>query len=724
MISTQSPSKKQLLLKHAEKFNVMPITLIILSLFSIEGFSQEAVLEPIIVTGQANTYKAEEATIGKVPLKPREIPNSVSVITRKQIEEQNLTTVHDAMVQTTGINAISNDTTNTQYFARGFGLGVMFDGVSSYNGMTPSHQLDLPLYERIEVLRGPAGLLRGSGEPGGVVNFVKKRPKDTFGASWAATGGSWNHYRLEGDVTGPLNQSKTLRGRLIASAQDKDYFYDHTHSKKWLGMAALEYDVTPNATVSASYTAQSQDVKAPWSGLPASNAQTGDHFSLLDVDRSTFHVPDWGKLKYDTQETAIGAQYRFNNAWTIQLKANHRTQNQYYKYAYTSSGLNPVTNELNYSSFQGDYDYKRDGLDIYANGPIKLFGREHNLLLGYNAELYKSTGKSGTGPKFNNITFGDVSSLIEPSIPYTSGSDNETRQHGFYGQARLSLSDPLTLVLGGRTTTFESRSRNVSPSKETAWNPGAKADNEFTPYYALLYTPAKWLTLYGSYANIFVPQTQLKADGSTLDPRVGRQIEIGAKTEFMDGRLGASLALFNIKDSGRAYADPAYPTSSFYLNAGKVKSEGVEVEITGQPIRGLDLTAGYTYLNTVYEKDRTFQGLNFHMQTPKNQFKFWGNYKFAENSQLAGVNVGLGLLAYSRAQSSRGWRVENGGTLWCPGYAVVNAQIGYKINANYSINLAVNNVFDRKYYASVGTANIYNFYGEPRSFSLTLRGRY
>lgn len=709
---------------HANPWILNPIAFTVLGLFASMGFAQEAVLEPIDVTESINTYKSEQATIGKVPLKPREIPNSVSVVTRKQIEEQNLNTVHEAMVQTTGINAISNDTTNTQYYARGYGLGVMYDGVTSYNGMTPSHQFDLPLYERVEVLRGPAGLLRGSGEPGGVVNFVKKRPLDTFGASWAATGGSWNNYRLEGDVTGPLNKSKTLRGRLVVAGEDKDYFYDHTHSKKWLGMAALEYDLTPKTTLSVSYSAQNQDVKAPWLGLPASSVQTGDHFNLLDVKQSTFNVPDWGKLEYGTQETTLGAQYRFDSGWTANIKANHRTQNQYSKYAYTSSGLNPTTNQLNYASSQGNYDYTRDGIDVYANGPFKLFGRRHNALIGYNAELYKSTGKSGTGPKFNNVPFGDLSTLVEPTIAYTSGSDSETRQNGFYGQARFSISDPITLVLGGRTTTFKARTRSIAPSVETAWKDGAKADNKFTPYYGLLYNPLKWLTVYGSYTDIFVPQTQLKADGASLDPRVGHQLELGAKTEFFNGQLGANLALFNIKDTGRAYADPAYPTSNFYLNAGKVKSEGIELEVTGQPIRGLDITAGYTYLTTKYEKDPTREGWNYHIQTPKNQFKLWGNYKFAGNSKLAGLNIGLGLLANSRAQSSRGWYVLNGGTLWCPGYAVVNAQVGYKINNNYSVNLAINNVFDRKYYASVGTPNIYNFYGDPRKFTLTLRGKY
>jgi outer-membrane receptor for ferric coprogen and ferric-rhodotorulic acid len=685
----------------------------------------DKVLPEVRVTADAErSYKPEKATVaGKVPLALREIPNSVSVLTRQQMDDQDMVTMGDAMQQMTGINVIANDTTNNQYYVRGYGLGVMYDGVTSYNGMTPSHQFDLPLYERIEVLRGPAGLLRGSGEPGGVVNLVKKRPKDSFGLSWATTVGSWDTYRVEGDVTGPLNADKTLRGRLVLSDEDRGYFYDHTHSQKWLGFGALEYDLSPQTTLSLSFSAQNQNVKAPWSGLPAylnlSNPDTGV-YPLLDVSRSTFNTPDWGRMLYHTEETSFGFEHRFDNKWLAKASFNHREQRQYYKYAITSTGVNPTSNLVSYRTMQGDYDYTRDGLDIYANGPFELLGRTHNLLVGFNAEIYNSTGKSGNGPNFNNVTFGNLSTLVEPSIAYTSGSESETRQSGLYSQLRLSIADPLTLVLGARTTNFKIKTRNISPSAETTWKDGAKADNQISPYGGIIYDLTKEITLYGSYADIFVPQTQLKADGSTLDPRTGRQFEVGSKGDFFDGKLGATFAVFNIRDKNRAYADPAYPTSSFYLNAGEIESKGWEMEVTGKPLRGLDVTAGYTRLNTRYLKDRSNEGLTYSIQTPKDQFKLWSNYRFDSESALAGVSTGVGIISVSGAQSSRGWRDQ----LVNSGYTVVNGRIAYQIDKTYSVSLLANNLFDKKYYASVGTPNIYNFYGEPRNFMLTLRASY
>lgn len=680
-------------------------------------------LPEVVVTASAErSYAAPRANIaGKVPLSLREVPNSVSVLTREQIEDQKLVTMPEALQQVTGVNVVTNDTLNSQYWARGYGLGVMYDGVTSYNGMTPSHQFDLPLYERIEVLRGPAGLLRGVGEPGGVVNLVKKRAKDKFGFSAAISAGSWDNYRFDADLTGPLNEAKTLRGRMVVSEEDRDYFYDHTHGQKWLAMGALEFDLTRQTTLSLSLTAQDAEIKAPWSGLPTSNqVDSSGHYKLLDVSRSTFNAPDWGKLRYRMEEVSAAVEHRFDNKWVAKLSANHRTWNQFYKYAYTSSSVNTTTNRVSYATMQGDFDYTRDGLDLFANGPFELFGRTHNLLIGYNSETYKYSGRSGRGPSYSNVLFGDVSGVVEPTIAYTSGSENETEQSGFYSQLRFSLADPLTLVLGGRTTTFSNRWRNIAPSTTGLnWKDGAKANNEFTPYGGLLFDITKEITLYASYADIFVPQTQLKANGSTLDPRVGRQYEVGAKSEFFNGKLAASLAWFNIRDKNRAYADPGDPTGTYYLNAGEVESSGWETEISGQPMRGLDVMAGYTYLNTRYLKDVSNEGKSYSIFSPRHQLKLWSNYRFADGV-LEKLSLGLGMLAQSAAQSTRGWRDEVVNT----GYAVFNGRIAYEIDKHYSLSLNVNNLLDRKYYASVGTTNIYNFYGEPRSFMLTLRATY
>lgn len=683
-----------------------------------------ATLPEVLVTAPVmDSYKADKASIfGKQPLSLREIANSVSVLGKQQMEDQHMTTVADAMQQATGVTVIANDTLNNQYLIRGYNsVGVMYDGVTSYNGLSPSHQFDLPLYERIEVLRGPAGLLRGVGEPGGIVNLVKKKPQKDFAASWEASAGSWNNNRLVGDVTGTMNDSGSVQGRLIASSEDRNYFYDHTHSNKWLLSGALRFALNPQTTFDISYTGQDQTVKNPWSGLPSyTTTDSQGHYQLLNVSPSTFNAPDWGRSSYNTQELSAALEHKFGNEWAARLNVNHRVQKFYYKYAYTSSGLNPQTNTINYSSMRGDYTYTRDGVDLSLSGPLAMWGRKHDMLLGFNVDEYNSKGRSGRGPTYSGVNYASGSTLAEPVINYSSGSESNTRQSGFYTQGRLHLGDATTLLLGARTTTFLARSHSISPSTVTDWKDGAKASNRVTPYGGLLYDLSPQLTLYASYADIFVPQTQQKADGSTLDPRLGRQFEVGAKGDFLASKLGMTLALFNIRDKNRAYADPAYPSSNYYLNAGEIESQGVELEVQGKVNSRFDISAGYTYMTTRYLSDPSNQGKTYSIQTPRNQFKLWSNYTFADTGWLRGFSAGAGLIAQSRVQSSRGWSDE----VVNSGYVVGNARIGYQFNKNYSLALNINNLFDTRYYASVGTPNIYNFYGEPRNVMLTIRGKY
>lgn len=684
------------------------------------------VLPEVLVHGQrlraetegSGTYAAAAATVaGKVALTPREIPQSVSVLTRQQMDDQGMVTMVDALQQVTGVNVIANDTTQSQYLSRGFSLGVMQDGVPSHSGLTAVHQFDLALYDRVEVLRGPAGILQGTSEPGGVVNLVKKRPRDTFAAAVTASTGSWNNNRVEGDITAPLNAERSLRGRLVVSDEDRHYYYDRARTNKWLAFGALEYDLSPATTLSLSFAAQDSRSKAPSSGLP--KYKDGN---FLKVDRSTNVVPDWVVYSYYTEETSASVEHRFANKWVAKASYSHRTQNSFSKDAWPSSGVNRATGTVDaYNRSQYTSDDRRDGLDAFINGPFDLFGRTHNLLLGVNAEVYNSRSKSGSASTVANVSLADAASLPEPSFTYTSGSESERAQSGVYSQLRLSLADPVTLVLGGRATNFKAKSRNVSPSTQSAWRDGAQANNQFTPYGGLIVDVTRQVSLYGSYADIFVPQTQLKADGNALDPRVGKQYEVGSKGEFFDGRLNASLAFFNIRDKNRAYRDPAYPAAStpYYLNAGEIESKGWEAEVSGSPMAGLELMAGYTRLETRYLSDRTLQGKEYSIQSPRDSLKLWANYRFNQDS-LRGLNLGLGTIVSSGAGSSRGNRnVETQG-----GYAVVNALVGYQIDKNYSVSLAANNLFDRNYYATVGTFTAYNFYGEPRNLMLTFRARY
>lgn len=662
-------------------------------------------------------YAVREITVaGKTPQTLRQIPQSVSVLTRAQMDDQNMVTSWDALSQMTGVTAISNDGTQAQYHARGGALELQHDGVPSSMPLSGYQQFDLAIYERIEVLRGPAGLLQGSGAFSGSVNLVRKRPREGFAAEGLIAAGSWDNDRIEADLSTPLVEDGSLKGRLVLSAVDRQFFYDRVHQKKWLGYGIVEW--APTAATTVALSVAHQDDRGPgFSGLPT--YADGRH---LDVPRSFNPYPDWNRMWWTTTDGALELKHRLDGEWVVQLKAGRREQSFFFHDGFPWSGVDPATMTIgDYARREYRYDYTLDSYDANAAGPFTLFGRRHQLLIGANTSRFRSRGE-GVGPNglvVDDVPLADPPAVPEPDIVYNSGSERITEQSGVYGQVRLSLADPLTLVLGGRTTDYTSKSRNVAPAVPTAWSSGGKVRGQFTPYAGVLYDFAGHYTLYASQADIFVPQTQQRADGGVLDPREGRQHEVGVKGEFLGGRLNASLALFRIRDENRAYADPANP--GFYLPLGEVESKGWEAEIVGSPAPGWDVSAGYTRLDTRYLKHQTLAGEPISYWYPRHTVKLWSNYRFQEGA-LAGFSVGLGVQAASKSAS--GTSTATVAAREQDRYAVVNAQLGYRIDRHVAVSLALNNAFDAKYCTRLGGTNTYNTYGDPRNVMLTVRATY
>ncbi|AHF92388.1 TonB-denpendent receptor [Opitutaceae bacterium TAV5] len=666
-------------------------------------------LDPYNVTASRDSYVSPVTVAGKLAVPVRQIPQSVSVITQQRIEDQHLLTVADALNQTTGITVISNDSTQSQYYSRGYALNVQNDGLASTNSLSGYQQLDLAFYERVEVLRGPAGVLQGTGNLGGVVNLVKKRTTDKFEASASASVGSWDNYLGQFDVNVPLNTTKTVRGRIVGFAQDRDFFYDRSHSEKLGGYGIVEWDLAPRTTASVSFSIQEEDADVSFMGLPAWTSG-----GLLDVSRSTNPYPDWNRMEWTTRDYGFDLEHRFQSEWVAKVRLNHRDQGLFFKDGYPSSGVDPATGALNYARREYDYNYKRDAIDLYLSGPIELFGREHTLLLGYNYDKFDYDYVGVVAPSLTDIPFGRPDLVSDFDLAYDRDGASKTTQSGFYGQARISVVDPLTIVLGGRVSDYRTKSRSRTPSLVRDWTPGARESGEFTPYAGAVYDLTRQISLYGSYSDIFVPQTQEKSDGSTIDPRVGEQYEVGVKGEFFDKKLNVSFALFNMKDTGRAYESPA--GSGYYVNAGEVESKGLEFEVSGSPFPGYELTAGYTWLKTEITKARSGEGDNWDTWEPEHTFKFWGTRRFTDGP-FDGLTLGLGFIWVSASSAGTDdWAVRSQSS-----YSLASALVSYRFNRHLSASLNANNLFDTTYYTRLGGLNTYNTYGEPRNFTLTVR---
>ncbi|MDP5277449.1 TonB-dependent siderophore receptor [Sphingomonas sp. DG1-23] len=677
----------------------------------------------IVVTGirEDDSYAPQQATVaGKSAAPLIEIPQSVSVIARQQIEDRNLFTIGEAVQTVAGVTVMPFDGTNPDYRARGFVLDYAYDGIpSTFSSGVP--EFDLVIYERLEVQRGPTGLFRGSGSPGGTINLIRKRGQDQLALSGALSTGSWNNHRGEFDIGGPVDAAGRLRLRAAGALHDRDFFQDKSHTRKLTAYTALDLDLTPTTTIGASLSYQDTVADTPMNGQPAYGLSTdGRRHPLTDrflsLPRTFQHLPSWNRFAETTTEYAGEIKQQLGD-WSMVVRGLHRDIPRAWEDAFVrpGTGVDPVTLTAEYVNRRSRGVNGKTSIDAYATGPFKLFGQEHELAIGYSWDKRTTSFLNRTQTPVGRYSIYDADSIPLPGAAFTSGSETDLQQSGFHAQLRLRPIKGLTIVAGGRISDYTNKSRNVAPSPATDFLTGARERGQFTPSLGAVLHLTDDVTLYASYSDIFNPQASLRADGSVLDPRIGEQYEAGLKGRFLDGALNASAAVFRSKDKNRALADTANP--GFFVEAGVVTIEGFEFEVTGRPLPGLDLVASYTNVKTQFELGTAAQtGAVFDLNTPRHQYKAYVRYEpaalgggFAAVSVNGQSGVVAGGVAGVREQAP---------------FAVAGAQLGWRVNKGLRAFVSVNNVFDKVYYQRVGSINTYNFYGEPRNLLLTLRASY
>lgn len=694
----------------------------------LQAVKVEAVAERSVTTEGSRSYTSPALTLGKTAQSLREIPQSVSVITRQRMEDQNLVSLEDALARSTGFTVGSNGPGGGPIYVRGFSVDTFqYDGVAQANPDYSFSKPDLVTYDRIEVLRGAAGLLQGAGNPSAAINLVRKRPTQTFAASGTAYAGSWNYYRGEVDVGGPLNASGRLRGRAVVAYEDRDYYIDVAESQKAVLYAIGEYDLTASTRLTAGTNIQRYDAVPMIGGVP----RYGDG-RPLPLPRSAYVAPAWNDWAFDTEQVFASVEHTWVNGWKAELLLDAAWDSAYAKRTFTTGtnanfSVDPASNDalVNFGSVW-DTDIDRQGLEARASGSFSLLGRTHTALAGAS---YRRNRSAGPRASFGSTAIDDILnfdpwSVPEPeNPPFTSSSVSDTEQYGAYGSARFGLSDALTVVLGGRVDWYEltTRTRNLTTGVTTP-QPDYSLDPNFTPYAGMVWDLAEQWSLYASYADIFLPQTtQFTREGGKLDPIVGANYEAGIKGELRDGALNVSLAVFRIEQQNRAQEDLAQPCTGAvvsgwcYVAQGEVRSEGVEAEVSGSPLAGWNLLAGYTYNTTKFVKDRVNEGKVFMTQTPKHLLRLWSDY------QLPGDWSRLSLGAGINAQSA--YYVESGAArAEQSGYAIASARVNWQFSPRMSAALNGNNLFDKTYFAAVGMG-YGNVWGDPRNFMLTLRYR-
>ncbi|WP_375691005.1 TonB-dependent siderophore receptor [Pseudooceanicola sp. LIPI14-2-Ac024] len=666
-----------------------------LDAINIDGASYE--------TEGSDSYTSDLVSVGeKAAMSTRDVPQSTTVVTRKQIEDGGYTALEDALADTPGIMVLNNDRGRSSLFSRGYEFDYLFfDGlpapVSSIYGTQP----DLSIVDHVEILKGPNGLFIGTGEPAGSINMRLKQATETEPTGYVA--GSWSSVgrgRIEADAQGKLNESGTLRGRIVGAYEDGDSFVDGASNGVKSIYGTLAWDVSPNTTLTFGLAHMERDI-SPFNGLP-----TNASGELLWLDVGTTTGAYWNDFENATTDAVIAAEHLMANGGRLKFSLRSSRQEADFLYAYAGSAADAdnVVNGLAYLGRQ--FEQTALAADAHAELPFTLGTVQGNLIVGADIQRVKADTLTDRGRIAGSFDLDDwdTSGTTAPTLDYAEGNTtDELLSRGLYTQVRVNPVDRLTLIGGARISWYDlDATNNLTATTETL-----DEDGKITPYAGVTYDLRDNVTLYASYTEIFQPQTLRDASDAILAPREATQYEAGVKAEVGAG-LNLSFALFHMEEEN----SPIRVTSTSY-EAADVRVRGAEFEASGEVLPNLHLAAGYTYTDTVYLSGSS-SGEPFSTYTPEHMAKLQVMYDF-EGGRLDGWSVGGRVTAMS-GFSSNG--IEAGG------YAVVDAMVAKDLGHDARLQVSVNNLFDRDYYTRVGSTTVFNFRGAPRTVNVSLTKRF
>lgn len=671
------------------------------------------------VAGTATTEGSGSYTTGAMstavglPLSIRETPQSVSVITRQRMDDQGMNDLNDVVKYAPGITLRKFGGDRQQFLARGFSIdNLMYDGLpttlSSFTLDTVAGA-DLAMYDRVEVVRGATGLMTGAGSPSATLNLVRKRPTATPQVSITTSAGSWDRYRTQVDASNRLNESGTLRGRIVAAYEDDKSYIDVRAKQRQTFYGVVEADLSDATTWTLGASKQRDDATSDWGSLPA-----GPNGENLHLPRSTFLSNDWAYWDRDNVTLFTDLTTRFDNGWTSRLAFA-----KVWAESNTFSSYLSAVKGGGFAQSSGQYDTTdvQTNLDGSLSGPFQLFGREHELTVGASRRQEKFDQKGGFWSKAIPIDIYnfDPGVIPKPDIadrtPYQS--QNTATEEGIYAAARFNPFDPLHVIIGTRLSWYDYDNRSGAGDY--------KVTQQVTPYAGVIYDLNETYSVYASYTEIFKPQTQQDVAGSVLQPMTGESYEVGIKGEYFDGELNASLALFDMTQENRAYALDTQPANCLATNrtcyeaAGEVRSRGLDAEISGALTPDWQASAAYTLVLSQYVKDKAFdKGNLFAPNQPKHLFKAATTYHLQGNLHKA--RIGADVLAQSKTYG----RVGNGHAEQ-GAYGVVGLMAGYRLDEHWDARVNLNNVLDQKYWQGIPTASGSGTYGDPRNVMFSLK---
>jgi outer membrane receptor for ferric coprogen and ferric-rhodotorulic acid len=667
---------------------------------------------------EESDYSVKTTTSGtKMLLVPRDIPQSVSIISEQRMKDQKLESLGDVLKNTTGVSESVADSDRSNFYSRGFLIdNYMVDGIptlfeSRWN--LGDALTDTAMYQQIEVVRGANGLMTGSGNPSAAVNMVRKHADSReFETNVSAEYGSWNKQRYVADMSTPLTDNGNIRGRMVAGYQDNDSWLDRYNQKKKFFYGVLDADLTEATSFSVGYDYQETNVNSPtWGGIPRWYTDG----SKTDPDRSYSTAPDWAYNDKESQRTFVTLKQKLGNDWQLTVNGTHTEMDLESKQLYLD-GLVDKDTGMMVSPYGASYPYvggtgyntgkrKVDALDTFANGSYELFGRQHELMVGtsYTKQnnTYYSSWENISDTQLGNYNDYDGNFPETNWTPLSLAQEDTVRQKSAYMATRITLADPLHVIVGARYTKYNLHTLTQELEK-----------NNTSPYAGVVFDINDDWSTYASYTSVFKPQTERDEQGNYLTPITGNNYEAGVKSDWMNSRLTTSLAIFRIEQDNLAQSTgnviPGSNGETAYRGADGTVSKGVEFEINGALTDEWQMTFGAT---RYIAEDSEGNAVNPNL--PRTSVKLFSSYRIPTLRELVvggGVNWQDHVWADVPVPGGT-FRAEQGS------YALVDLFARYQVTKAFSVQANIDNLFDKTYDTNIDSRSI--VYGAPRNYSVS-----
>ncbi|QBX84246.1 TonB-dependent siderophore receptor [Enterobacter roggenkampii] len=673
--------------------------------------------ETLTVTADPNT--PAEATNGYQPLNTStatltnmpmlDIPQVVNTVSDKVLEDQHATTLDEALYNVS--NVVQTNTlggTQDAFVRRGFGANR--DGSIMTNGLrTVLPRSFNAATERVEVLKGPASTLYGILDPGGLINVVTKRPERTFGGSLSATSSSFGGGTGQVDVTGPIDGTR-LAYRLTGEYQDEDYWRNFGNERSTFIAPSLTW-FGDDATVTVLYS--HRDYKTPFDRGTIFDLNTK---KAVDVDRKTrfdepFHVTDG-----QSDLAQLNAEYRLNSQWTAKFDYSYSqdkySDNQARVMAYDAkTGTLTRRVDATQGSTQRMHSTRAD-----LQGNVDIAGFYNEILTGVsyeNYDLLRTDMMRCKNVKGFNIYHPVYGKLNKCTTVSAADSDQTLKQESYsaYAQDALYLTDKWIAVAGMRYqyyTQYAGKGRPFNVNTDSR-------DEQWTPKLGLVYKLTPSVSLFANYSQTFMPQSSIASYIGDLPPETSNAYELGAKFDLFDG-VTANIALFDIHKRNVLYNE-SVGGETIAKTAGRVRSQGVEVDLAGSLTENTNIIASYGYTDAKVLEDPDYAGKPL-PNVPRHTGSLFLTYDI--HNAIAGNTLTIGGGGHGVSRRS----ATNGADYYLPGYFVADAFAAYKMKLQYPVTLQVNvkNLFDKTYYtSSIATNNLGNQIGDPREVQFTVK---